>query len=200
MSIPILIKHDESKETVKTLGLLDSGAGGEFIDQNYAKKAGFEIKKLDKPLQALNIDGTKNKRGMITSFVELNAEINKKQMNLRLLVTGLGKQKIILSFPWLHEYNPEINWKMGGFTWQEAKKPQRFIKIKRCHSCQPLLLAKKLARQALDQIEEETDKDERKNRMRNPMPEGTDILIDEIKEEGSIEVLTAWTEEMEDEI
>ena len=50
ISIPILIKHDESKETVKTLGLLDSGAGGQFIDQNYAKKAGFEIKKLNKPL------------------------------------------------------------------------------------------------------------------------------------------------------
>ena len=117
ISVPILINCDESKETVKTLGLLDSGAGGQFINQNYARKAGFEIKKLDKPLQALNVDGTKNKRGTITSFVELNAEINKKQMNLCLLVTGLGKQKIILGFPWLHKYNPEINWKMGDFTW-----------------------------------------------------------------------------------
>ena len=50
ISIPILINHNESEETVKTLGLLDSGAGGQFIDQNYARKAGFEIKKLDKPL------------------------------------------------------------------------------------------------------------------------------------------------------
>ena len=102
ISVPILINHDESKETVETLGLLDSGAGGQFIDQNYAKKAGFKIKKLDKPLRALNVDGTKNKRGTITSFVELKAEINKKQMNLHLLVTGFGKQRIILSFPWLN--------------------------------------------------------------------------------------------------
>ena len=119
---------------------------------------------------------------MITSFVELKAEINKKQMNLCLLVTGLGKQKIILGFPWLHEQNPDINWKTGDFSWQEEKKPRQFIKIKRRHSCEPLLLAKKLARLALDQIEEETDKEERKNWMRNPMPEGTDILINEIKE------------------
>ena len=117
ISVPILVNHDESNETVKTLGLLDSGAGGQFIDQNYARKAGFEIKKLDKPLQALNVDGTKNKRGTITSFVELNAWINREQMNLCLLVTGLEKQKIILSFPWLHEYNLEINWKTGDFTW-----------------------------------------------------------------------------------
>ena len=34
----------------------------------------------------------------------------------------------------------------------------------------------------------------------NPMPEGTDILIDEINEEKDIGALTAWTEEMEDEI
>ena len=117
ISVPILINCKKSKETVKTLGLLDSGAGGQFIDQNYARKAGFEIKKLDKPLHALNVDRTKNKRGTITSFVELNAQINREQMNLCLLVTGLGKQKIILSFPWLHEYNPEIYWKMGDFAW-----------------------------------------------------------------------------------
>ena len=49
-SVPILINRNESKETVKTLGLLDSGVGGQFIDQNYAKKEGFEVKKLDKPL------------------------------------------------------------------------------------------------------------------------------------------------------
>ena len=60
---------------------------------------------------------------MITSFVELNAWINREQMNLRLLVTELGKQKIILGFPWLHEYNPEINWKTGDFTWRKTEKP-----------------------------------------------------------------------------
>ena len=32
------------------------------------------------------------------------------------------------------------------------------------------------------------------------MPEGTDILIDEINEGKNINVLTAWTEEMEDKI
>jgi hypothetical protein len=28
-------------------------------------------------------------------------------------VTGLGKQRIILGFPWLHKYNPIIDWKKG---------------------------------------------------------------------------------------
>ena len=44
------------------------------------------------------------------------------------------------------------------------------------------------------------DKEERKNRTMNPMPEGMDILVDEINEEKDIGVLTTWTEEMEDEV
>ena len=124
IQIPILIKSDNEKERVKTLGLIDSGAGGEFIDQNYTKKSSYKIKKLDKPLQALNVGGTRNKRGTITSFIELTVKINERQMDLQLLVTGLGKQKIILGFPWLHEQNPDINWKTGDFSWQETKKPR----------------------------------------------------------------------------
>ena len=82
MQISILIKSDNEKESVETLSLIDSGAGGEFIDQNYARKSSFKIQKLDKPLQALNVDGTKNKQGMITSFVELTVKINERKMDL----------------------------------------------------------------------------------------------------------------------
>ena len=123
IQIPILIKSDNERESVETLGLIDSGAGGEFIDQNYAKKSGYQIKKLDKLLQALNVDRTRNKQGTITSFVELTVKINGRQMDLWLLVTGLGKQKIILGFPWLHKQNPDINWKTGDFSWWKTKKP-----------------------------------------------------------------------------
>ena len=121
IQIPIFIKSDNERESIKTLGLIDSGAGGEFIDQYYAKKSSYKIKKLDKLLQALNVDGTWNKRGTIMSFIELTVKINRRQMDLQLLVMGLGKQKIILGFPWLHEQNPDINWKTGDFSWQETK-------------------------------------------------------------------------------
>jgi hypothetical protein len=46
-----------SKQTVKTL--IDSGAGGLFIGQNYTKN--FDINYLDKPVKAYNVDGTENK-------------------------------------------------------------------------------------------------------------------------------------------
>ena len=60
LSIPIQIEDTEER-SIKTLGLIDSGAGGKFINQNYAKRMGFKTHKLEKPLQAYNVDGTKNK-------------------------------------------------------------------------------------------------------------------------------------------
>ena len=63
LTIPLKIKTEE--ETVETHALLDSGAGGKFIDQNYAKTRKLSLKTLDKPIPAINIDGTLNKKGTI---------------------------------------------------------------------------------------------------------------------------------------
>ena len=60
LSIPIRISGSVV-ENVETLGLIDSGAGGKFIDQNYARTAGFKVHELDTPLRAYNVDGTENK-------------------------------------------------------------------------------------------------------------------------------------------
>ena len=74
-SIPMQLRND-TNQTVETLALIDSGAGGKFIDQNYAWKLGVKIQKLEQPLIARNVDGTKNKKGEITSFVNLDLIIN----------------------------------------------------------------------------------------------------------------------------
>ena len=46
LSIPIKMS-DCMVENVETLGLIDSGAGGKFIDQNFTKESGFKILKLE---------------------------------------------------------------------------------------------------------------------------------------------------------
>ena len=40
----------------------------------------------------------------------------------KLLVTGLGCQKIILGFPWFEEQNLEINWETGTLTWRKENR------------------------------------------------------------------------------
>ena len=64
MLIPISIKCAKEIKTIETLGLIDSGAEGKFIDQNYAKTIGLKTQLLDQPITgftAWNVDGTKNK-------------------------------------------------------------------------------------------------------------------------------------------
>ena len=148
ISIPILIGGESGKD-VETLGLIDSGAGGKFIDRNYAKKEGLPIKELPEPVTARNVDGTKNKTGTITQYVELPLKIHGRTRVTQLLITGLGKQRIILGFPWLNEHNPDINWQTGEFKW----RPRTTFKIKRTN-LHPLDLAHQLARQAIKQAEE----------------------------------------------
>jgi len=46
-------------------------------------------------------------------LVQLDITVNGQQEKIKLLMTGLGKQKIILGFPWLNRHNPEINWQTG---------------------------------------------------------------------------------------
>ena len=73
LSIPLKIKTET--ETVETHALLDSGAGGEFIDQNYAKTLNQPLKTLEQPILAINIDGTLNKKGTIKHYINLELEV-----------------------------------------------------------------------------------------------------------------------------
>ena len=99
--------------------LIDSGAGGEFIDQNYARTLELSLQELTKPIPPLNVDGTLNKKGIIKQYLHLDRNIfGQKQKTIQLLVTRLGKEKMILGFPWHQKHNPIINWQTGTFKWQ----------------------------------------------------------------------------------
>jgi hypothetical protein len=113
-SISIPIEIGSNKQTIKTL--IDSGTGGLFIDQNYAKN--FDINYLDEPVKAYNVDRMENKQGTINAYVNLEFSLGKQKFKERFYVTGLRKQRIILGFPWLHKYNPIIDWKKGEVTFK----------------------------------------------------------------------------------
>ena len=187
LSISISIRNAKENKNVETLGLIDSGAGRKFIDQNYIRNAGFKIQTIERPIIAQNVDGTENKKGKITSFVDLELTINEKKMMTRLLIIGLGKQRIILSFPWLNKHNPDINWKTGEFTWRtnndEWKRPFRIKRHHKKRPCIPLEQAKILARLASrPTITEEPDSEEKFNCTQNPT-KGNEILLAYLEEE-----------------
>jgi hypothetical protein len=81
-SIFVPINIGSSKQTVETL--IDSGAGGLFIDQNFIKN--FDINYLDEPVKAYNVDGTEKKRGTINAYVNLKFSLGERKFKERFYV------------------------------------------------------------------------------------------------------------------
>ena len=125
-SFTIPIKISEQNVEIETL--IDSGAGGKFIDKNYAKSLKLTLQELTKPIPTLNVDGTHNKKWTIKHYVKLDLDIFRQKKMIWLLVTGLGKQKMTLGFPWHQKHNPIINWQNRTFKWQHIPWKVNFRK------------------------------------------------------------------------
>ena len=69
------ILPNEKDETIETKTLLDCGAGGIFLDQNFARKHNLRTMKLEQPIRARNMDGTDNKQGTIRYYTDLYIKI-----------------------------------------------------------------------------------------------------------------------------
>src|SRR5271168_1248940 len=159
MTIPITISSEstEKEKIVETKALLDTGAGGKFIDQNYVNHLKLETRTLGNPLKVYNVDGTPNKRGTITKYVNVELTINGKPRRHNVFITGLGKQKIILGFPWFKSENPDIDWEKGTLVWRKDKS-------------KPMIVPKVT-------IEEEEDEELWKTRTLNPIDNKDDDEI-----------------------
>jgi hypothetical protein len=63
MTIDILISGESlgQNKIVETTTLLDTGAGGKFIDQNFIRNQKIETKELKYPIEVFNVNGAPNK-------------------------------------------------------------------------------------------------------------------------------------------
>jgi len=87
--------------TIDMKVMIDCGAEGDFINQTYTTLMGIRKTALAKPITVKNVDGTINKMGTITHYVNITLEIGERKRNERLYITKLGKQRVILGIPWL---------------------------------------------------------------------------------------------------
>ena len=84
---------------------------------------------LEELIKVFNIDGTQNKRGTITHYMELDLLIGEWIKKLWLYITGLGKQKVLLGFTWLQKENLDIDWKQGKIKWQPIEANDDYMKL-----------------------------------------------------------------------
>jgi hypothetical protein len=91
--------------------LVDSRATDNFIHPKLLKRLGLGTQALDRPRKIWNIDGTTNRTGQLTSFVDLEVRTGNKEEKMRFLVTDLGNEDLILGYPWLATFEPQLNWR-----------------------------------------------------------------------------------------
>ena len=75
--IPMESKTTKENKTVDTPVLLDTGAGGNFMNKNYAKQNNIILYPLDKPIIPRNVDGSLNQEGEITHYTWVRAKLNR---------------------------------------------------------------------------------------------------------------------------
>jgi len=107
------LERIDTQEGITVEVLLDSGATGLIMSSKFARKQGFKLKKLERPIQVRNIDGSFNKERLIENTVEVNIYYQGHRERTEIDIIGGQKWKVILGMPWLARYNPEINWRTG---------------------------------------------------------------------------------------
>ena len=66
------LKRIDTQEEIMVKVLLDSGAIRLVMSSEFAKKQEFKLKKLERPMNMRNVDGSLNKKGPIEHTVEVN--------------------------------------------------------------------------------------------------------------------------------
>ena len=107
------MNFEHSHGMATTSALVDSGATENFVDIRTAEHWGMPRKVLFKPRPIVNVDGTENKAGAVTEACILEIEHQGKRKLQRFYITDLGFDRVLLGYPWLSAFNPQIDWGTG---------------------------------------------------------------------------------------
>ncbi|SRR6266702_324134 len=109
MRIPVLFEsaHAMAEREV----LVDSGATDNFISKNLLNQLKIAYLPVEVPIKIWNVDGTHNQDGAISHFTDLQVHTGEEAKTLCFLITNLGRDEVILGYPWLMAFEPVIHWK-----------------------------------------------------------------------------------------
>ena len=111
MKIPVSFRTAYARADKQIL--VDSGATDNFIHPQLIQQLALGTQRLERSRKIWNIDGTSNKAGRITDYVDHNVQTGKEQNKMRFLVTDLGHEDLILRYPWLATFEPKFSWADG---------------------------------------------------------------------------------------
>src|SRR6266702_688030 len=109
MRIPVLF--ESAHATAEREVLVDLGATDNFISKNLLHQLKISYLSVEIPLKIWNVDGPHNQDSAISHFMDLQVHTGTETKTLRFLITNLGRDEVILGYPWLTAFEPIIHWK-----------------------------------------------------------------------------------------
>jgi len=111
--VKIGLERIDIQEGIIVEALLDSGATGLVMSSEFVKKQDFKLKKLERPMNVRNVDGSLNKEEPIEYTVEVNIYYQRYREKTEIDVIRGQKWTVILRMLWLTCHNPKIDWRIG---------------------------------------------------------------------------------------
>jgi hypothetical protein len=138
------------KPAIQVKALVDSGSTGSCIHRQLVEEYNLPTKKLPRPILVYNTDGTLNQDGDIKETVTLRLLVQDHEEKITLAVSNIGKADIFLSFEWLKNHNPSIDWTKS-----------RLIMDRCPHTCRYITRVNELEEETEESLEQEETNDEK---------------------------------------
>jgi len=88
VTVKIGLKRIDMQKGIIVEALLDSGVTGLVMSSEFTKKQGFKLKKLERPINMRNVDGSLNKEEPIENTVEVNIYYQEHRKRTEIDVIG----------------------------------------------------------------------------------------------------------------
>ena len=139
--VKIGLERIDTSKGVIVETLLDSEVTELVMSSEFARKQGFKLKKIERPIYIRNVDRSFNKKGPIEHTIEVNIYYQEYRKRTEIDIIREQKWSVILGMLWLAHHNPEIDWKTGevkitrcpeeyGKQWRLKQKKSRWQKQK----------------------------------------------------------------------
>ena len=99
VTIKIGLERIDMQEGITVEALLDSRATGLVMSSEFARKQGFKLKKLERPMHVRNVNGSLNKKRLIEYTVEVNIYYQGHRERMEINVIRGQKWTVILEMP-----------------------------------------------------------------------------------------------------
>ena len=139
--VKIGLERIDTSKGVIVETLLDSEVTELVMSSEFARKQGFKLKKIERPIYIRNVDRSFNKKGPIEHTIEVNIYYQEYRKRTEIDIIREQKWSVILGMLQLAHHNPEIDWRTGevkitrcpeeyGKQWRLKQKKSRWQKQK----------------------------------------------------------------------